>query len=198
MDVVGLPSGCKGKTFFAYRRPGYRMGQARAHPGVGCHRRFPMNTSNIGGDLNTLLKPTVWLLGLLVSVASMSADAQRKYVPETASAAPFSQGVVVGNTLYVSGTLGLDPKTGQAVAETKLEIAKMMDTVKGIVEASGFNMDDLVSVQVFCTDLSLFDSFNEIYRTYFRGRLPARAFVGTDKLLRGAHFELMAIAVKDK
>ena len=148
--------------------------------------------------MNRLFKPAILLVGLLLSVASMSAEAQRKYIPETASAAPFSQGVVVGNTLYVSGTLGLDPKTGQAYAETKLEIARMMDIVKQIVESAGFTMDDVVSVQVFCTDLTLFDAFNEIYRTYFHGRLPARAFIGTDKLLRGAHFEVMAVAVKEK
>jgi 2-iminobutanoate/2-iminopropanoate deaminase len=64
------------------------------------------------------------------------------------------------------------------------------------IESAGLKMNDLVSVQVFCTDLSLFDTFNEIYRTYFNGNFPARAFLGADKLLRGAHFEVMGIAVK--
>ncbi|HTE41660.1 MAG TPA: RidA family protein, partial [Steroidobacteraceae bacterium] len=53
-------------------------------------------------------------------------------------------------------------------------------------------------VQIFCTDLHLYDSFNEIYRTYFKGRLLARAFLGANALLRGAHFEIMVIEVKDK
>jgi len=150
----------------------------------------------MGGHLNALSKLTMVAVGCVLSVAAMSADAQRKYIPETASAAPFSQGVMVGNTLYVSGTLGLDPKTGQAPAESKVEIKLVMEAVKQIVESSGYKMDDLVTVQIFCTDLTLYDSFNEIYRTYFHGRLPARAFVGTDKLLRGAHFEVMGVAVK--
>lgn len=134
--------------------------------------------------------------GVLVSIASLSAETGRKYIPEKAGAAPFSQGVIVGNTLYVSGMLGLDPKTGQAPADPKVEIKIVMDGVKQVVEAAGYKMDDLVSVQIFCTDLALYDAFNEIYRTYFTGRFPARAFLGTDKLLRGAHFEVMAIAAK--
>ena len=132
----------------------------------------------------------------LLVFLSGTAYADRKYIPEKPGSAPFSQGVIVGNTLYVAGTLGLDPKTGQAPADPKVEIKIAMDGVKQVVEAAGYKMDDLVSVQIFCTDLTLYDSFNEIYRTYFTGRFPARAFLGTDKLLRGAHFEVMAIAAK--
>ena len=56
-------------------------------------------------------------------------------------------------------------------------------------------MDDLVSVQVFCPDVSLFDKFNSAYRSYFGKEYPARAFVGSGPLLRGAHFEMLGIAV---
>jgi 2-iminobutanoate/2-iminopropanoate deaminase len=64
------------------------------------------------------------------------------------------------------------------------------------VEASGFKMEDLVSVQVFCTDLALYGTFNDIYSTYFHGHFPARAFIGVNKLVRGARFEVMGTAVK--
>lgn len=57
-------------------------------------------------------------------------------------------------------------------------------------------MDDLVSMQVFCPDLSLYDKFNEIYRTYFTRHFPARAFIGSGPLLRGARFEAQGIAGK--
>jgi 2-iminobutanoate/2-iminopropanoate deaminase len=57
-------------------------------------------------------------------------------------------------------------------------------------------MDDLVTVQVFCTDLSLFEKWNGVYRGYFGHDLPARAFIGAGSLLRGAHFEMQAIAVR--
>jgi 2-iminobutanoate/2-iminopropanoate deaminase len=59
-------------------------------------------------------------------------------------------------------------------------------------------MDDLVSVTVYCTDLQLFDSFNAIYRGYFHGHYPARAFIGVAALLRGAHFEVAGIATKPR
>jgi enamine deaminase RidA (YjgF/YER057c/UK114 family) len=57
-------------------------------------------------------------------------------------------------------------------------------------------MDDLVTVQVFCPDLSLYDKFNAIYRTYFSKNFPARAFLGSGPLLRGGHFEIVGIAIK--
>ena len=57
-------------------------------------------------------------------------------------------------------------------------------------------MDDLVSVTVYCTDLSLYDGFNAVYRGYFHGQYPARAFIGVNQLVRGAHFEIAGVAVK--
>jgi 2-iminobutanoate/2-iminopropanoate deaminase len=71
-----------------------------------------------------------------------------------------------------------------------------MEGVKHTVEAAGFKMDDLVSIQVYCTDLGLYGAFNDIYRSYFHAHFPARAFIGVDKLVRGAHFEVMGTAVK--
>jgi 2-iminobutanoate/2-iminopropanoate deaminase len=57
-------------------------------------------------------------------------------------------------------------------------------------------MDDIVSAQVFCSDVALYDKFNGVYRTYYKKDFPARAFLGSGKLLRDAHFEMQAIAVK--
>jgi 2-iminobutanoate/2-iminopropanoate deaminase len=126
-----------------------------------------------------------------------AAEPARRYVgTQPDDKRPFSPGVVVGNTLYLAGTLGLDAKTGQPPADVKAEIKNALDSLQKTAEAAGYKMDDLVSVQVFCTDLTLFDTFNEVYRTYFHGHFPARAFLGTDKLLRNAHFEIMGIAVK--
>jgi len=116
--------------------------------------------------------------------------------PATASAAPFSAAVLAGKTLYVSGAIDLDPATGKLGA-TPEESAKLaLDAVQASVTAAGMTMDDLVWVQVFCTDLSYFPKFNTVYRTYFHGPLPARAFLGVDHLLGNAHFEVMGVAVK--
>jgi 2-iminobutanoate/2-iminopropanoate deaminase len=136
----------------------------------------------------------------LVGVSSQAADTGFTYlVPPKADArpaAPFSNGVMVGETLYVAGNIGIDAATGLAPANIDTETHLVMDAVKRTVEQAGLTMDDLVSVTVYCTDLGLFDSFNAIYRSYFHGQFPARAFIGVNKLLRGGHFEVAAIAVK--
>lgn len=138
--------------------------------------------------------------GLLLTFSLSAGAADRKYInnprPADAKALPFSDGVVVGNTLYIAGHIGLDPKTGQAAADAEEEARLVMDETKKTVEAAGFSMDDLVSVQIFCTDLKFYDTFNAVYKTYFHGDMPARAFIGTDKLLRNGRYEVMGIAVK--
>jgi 2-iminobutanoate/2-iminopropanoate deaminase len=73
-----------------------------------------------------------------------------------------------------------------------------MDAVKQTLSDGGLSMDDLVSVTVYCTDLSLYDSFNAVYRSYFHGPYPARAFIGINQLVRGAHFEIAGVAVKSR
>ena len=104
---------------------------------------------------------------------------------------PFSGSVMAGKTLYVSGT------TDGAVAGDTPEMSakRVLDNIKRTVEGGGLTMDDLVLVQVFCSDLANYQAFNTVYRTYFKGPMPARAFLGVDHLLGGARFEVMGIAV---
>jgi 2-iminobutanoate/2-iminopropanoate deaminase len=117
--------------------------------------------------------------------------------PEKIVQAPFSDGILAGNTLYLAGRIGLDPKTGKPPAEIEDEIKLMLDSLKGTLTQAGMTMDDLVYVQIACTDLSLFDKFNPIYKSYFTTKdFPAREFIGAGSLLRGGHFELQAIAVR--
>jgi reactive intermediate/imine deaminase len=123
----------------------------------------------------------------------------RKFInlPGRPIQAPFSDGVLVGNTLYLSGKIGVDPKTGQVPESLDQEIRLLLDATKATLVQAGMTMEDLVSVQVFCPDLSLYDQFNKIYSTYFAKDFPARAFVGSGPLLRGGHFEMQGIAVKE-
>ncbi len=110
---------------------------------------------------------------------------------------PFSDAILAGNTLYLAGRIGLDPKTGKAPEKIEDEIKLLLDGEKDVLAQAGMTMDDLVYVQIACTDLSLFEKFNPIYRSYFTTKdLPAREFIGAGALLRGGHFELQAIAVK--
>jgi reactive intermediate/imine deaminase len=104
--------------------------------------------------------------------------------------------VLSGDTLYVAGQIGIDTQTGNAPTDPGAEAHLVMDTVKRIVESAGLTMDDLASVTVYCTDLGLYDTFNAVYRTYFHGHYPARAFIGSGKLLRNGHFEVQGIAIK--
>jgi reactive intermediate/imine deaminase len=122
----------------------------------------------------------------------------RRYVnlPARPVEAPFSDAVLVDNTLYLAGRIGLDPKTGAPPPDLEQEIRLLLDGMKATLEAAGMTMDDLVSVQVFCPDLALYDRFNRVYRTYFGDHLPARAFIGSGPLLRGGHFESSAIAIR--
>ena|SRR5260370_288777 len=140
----------------------------------------------------------VTLLLLVFCVAAGAAD--RKYIVKPRAsdmkALPFSDGVLVGNTLYIAGHIGLDAKTGVPPASAEDEARMVMDGIKQTVELAGFAMDDVVSVQIFCTDLKLYDTFNGVYKSYFHGDYPARAFIGTDRLLRGGRYEVMGIAVK--
>lgn len=117
-------------------------------------------------------------------------------LPAKSVQAPFSDAILAGNTLYMAGRIGLDPKTGKPPEKIEDEIKLLMDGEKEVLAQAGMTMDDIVYVQVFCSDLTLFDKFNPIYKSYFTKDMPARAFIGAGSLLRGGHFELQAIAVK--
>jgi 2-iminobutanoate/2-iminopropanoate deaminase len=118
-------------------------------------------------------------------------------LPDDNPQLPFSGAILSGNTLYLSGRIGLDPKTGKAPADVDDEIKLLLDHVKATLVAAGMTMDNLVYVQIACTDLGLYDKFNAAYRSYFTTKdLPAREFIGAAALLRGGHFEIQAIAVR--
>lgn len=141
------------------------------------------------------------LMGIvLLMFCTIAGAADRKYIVKPRAsdmkALPFSDGVLVGNTLYIAGHIGLDPKSGNAPADAEQEARLVMDGVKQTVESAGLTMDDVVSVQVFCTDLKFYETFNNVYKTYFHGDYPARAFVGAASLLRGGRYEVLGVAVK--
>jgi 2-iminobutanoate/2-iminopropanoate deaminase len=111
---------------------------------------------------------------------------------------PFADAVLVdAKTLYLSGRIGLLP--GQFVVPESVEDEAhlLMQDVARVLALAGMKMSDLVQLQIFCSDVSLWQRFNAVYRTYFDDQLPARAFLGSGALLFGARFELIGIAVKD-
>ena len=109
---------------------------------------------------------------------------------------PFSDAALVGDTLYISGKGGVLPGTRTVPEDPKEEARLLMEDFKTTLERVDMTMDDLVYVTVYCTDLSLYSDFNEVYRSYFSKDFPPRAFLGSAPLLFGMRFEMQGIAVR--
>ena len=138
------------------------------------------------------------VLGVLVLGFGSAVAGERSYVRPSlpgGDGPPFSGAVRVGDTLYLSGDIGLD-EDRKVPATAKEEARLLLDSIEATLKAAGYTMDDLVTVTVYCSDVKHYGDFNEVYRTYFKKEFPARAFVGSGALLFDARFELQAIAVK--
>ncbi|HMG02034.1 MAG TPA: Rid family hydrolase [Edaphobacter sp.] len=113
-------------------------------------------------------------------------------------ALPFSDAVLVdGKTLYLSGRIGLILGTTTVPETAEEEAHLVMQDFQRVLAMAGMTLENLVSVQIFASDVSLWERFNVVYRGYFTGKLPARAFLGSGTLLFGARFELQGVAAKD-
>ena len=134
---------------------------------------------------------------ITIGVADLAAQ-ERTYIngrsASDENATPFSGAVLVGNTLYLSGSLGLE--RGQVPEDPADEARNVMNAIKRNVEAAGMTMDDIVYMQIFCSDVAHYQAFNAVYRTFFTKEFPARAFIGAGTLLFNARFEVQGIAVK--
>lgn len=138
------------------------------------------------------------LATLAVVQGYQTGDGRRYFAPRTkadAALPPFSGAVLANHTLYLAGELGTDannklPDTPEAEAKA------VLDKIQARLKSAGMTMDDLVSVQIFCSDVRHYAAFNEVYRGYFSKEYPARAFIGSGGLLFGARFEVMGTAVK--
>jgi reactive intermediate/imine deaminase len=106
----------------------------------------------------------------------------------------YSQAVRVGNTIWVSGQIPLDPATKELVTGgIDAQVRRVLENLKAIVAAAGASLDDVVKATVFLTDLSHFALVNKIMAEYFREPYPARAAVGVAALPRGAEIEVECI-----
>jgi 2-iminobutanoate/2-iminopropanoate deaminase len=122
----------------------------------------------------------------------------RRYInlPSRKSPLPFSDAVLVGDTLYLSGRIGIDPATGVVPDDIDQELGLLFDGFAAVLSEADMNMDDLVWVQVFAPDISLWERFNVAYLKRFAKELPARAFIGSGPLLIGGRFEMLGVAVR--
>ncbi|MFZ0418911.1 MAG: Rid family hydrolase [Candidatus Sulfotelmatobacter sp.] len=117
-------------------------------------------------------------------------------LPNRPANLPFSDAVLLDHTLYISGRIGIDPATGLVPPEVDQELRILFDDFAAVLNAAGMTWDELVWVQIFSPDLTLWERFNAEYGKHFRGELPARAFLGSAPLLRNGRFEMMGIAVR--
>lgn len=110
---------------------------------------------------------------------------------------PYSQGMIAGDFIFVSGQLPIDPATGAFPGDDIKVLAKQsMENVKAVLEASGSSMDKVVKTTIFLKSLSDFAAVNEVYASYFSTTFPARSCFEVASLPKGAKLEIEAIAVK--
>jgi 2-iminobutanoate/2-iminopropanoate deaminase len=116
--------------------------------------------------------------------------------PAPFQGAPYSQAIVAGDLVFVSGQLGVDPASGQLVEGGIAEqTARVMENVKAILEAAGSGLDRLVKTTIFLADLGDFQALNEVYAGYVGSEPPARATFQVAALPSGALVEIEAIAL---
>lgn len=107
---------------------------------------------------------------------------------------PYSQGIIVGDFVYTSGQIPINPATGVMETDIKVATKQSMENVKAILEAAGTSLEKVVKTSIFLKDLNDFAIVNEIYGTYFTENPPARSCVQVAKLPKDAVIEIEAIA----
>ena len=112
-----------------------------------------------------------------------------------AAIGPYSQAVVAGGLLFCSGQIPLDPVSGELVSGTvEQETGRVMENLRGVLEAAGTDFDHLVKITIYLTDMADFAAVNQVYGQYFSAIKPARATVAVAALPRGARVEIEAVA----
>jgi 2-iminobutanoate/2-iminopropanoate deaminase len=113
-----------------------------------------------------------------------------------AAIGPYSQGVRVGSTIYYSGQIPLDPKTGQVVSGgIDVQVRRVMENISGLLKAEGLGFENIVKTTIFLADIGDFQTVNEIYGGYFKQAPPARSTVQAGALPKNARIEIEVIAV---
>lgn len=127
--------------------------------------------------------------GALLAASAAAQHRRAVNPPGTPQGLPFSNGIQAGNTLYVAGT------QSNARGDIKAETRGALENIRKIVEAAGFSMADVVSVNVYLADVKDFAAMNEVYKTFFPDPKPTRTTVQVAGLVNGARIEISAIAV---
>jgi len=115
-----------------------------------------------------------------------------------AAIGPYSQAIRAGNTVYLSGQLGIDPKTGRLVdGGVEAQTRQALENIKAVLFAAELNLTSVVKAEVYLTDMNDFAKVNEVYSTYFTPPYPARVCVAVKQLPKDGKVEIAVVAVKD-
>lgn len=109
---------------------------------------------------------------------------------------PYSQAIMVGDFIYTSGQIPINPKTGIMETDIKLATKQSMENIKAILEEVGTSLENVIKTTIFLKDLNDFNVVNEVYATYFNENNPARSCVEVAKLPKDAVIEIEAIAIR--
>jgi 2-iminobutanoate/2-iminopropanoate deaminase len=139
-------------------------------------------------------KSSILLLGFCLAVSAFAASKKAIQPKDFPTGRPFSPGILIDGTLYIAGQTGSDLKTGQIPEEFEAEVKQCFENIGLILKEAGMSFDNAVAVQVYLTDMSLFQRMNNVYTTYFKEPRPARTTVGVAKLVGTAHIEVTVTA----
>lgn len=135
-------------------------------------------------------------LALLLAPTLSAADKKAVVPAGIAVGGPYTPGIIAGDTLYVAGQVGRIPGTNNYPASFEDEVKYTLDNVGAILKEAGYSFDDAVAVQVYITDIELFQRMNAVYMKYFPEPRPARTTVGIAKLVGPARIEITVTAYK--
>lgn len=107
---------------------------------------------------------------------------------------PYSQAVVDGDVIYASGQIPVDPATGEMKSDVPEAARQSLTNLKNLLEAAGSDLENVIKVMIFITDMSKFGELNEVYAEFFSNHRPARSCVEVSALPKGAVLEIEAIA----
>lgn len=135
---------------------------------------------------------------VLLAAAALAAAGEKKVIQpkEFATGRPFSPGILADGTLYVAGQTGTDLKTGKRPDEFEDEVKTTLNNIGIILKEAKMDFSDVVAVQVYLTDMELFNRMNAVYTTYFKDPRPARTTVGVAKLVGTSRIEITVTARK--
>ncbi len=145
------------------------------------------------------MKNIIAVLLLIIIFAGCSSQRKVREIissPDAPAAiGPYSQAVRVGDRLYLSGQLGLDPATGKIAGQNfETQARQALENQKIILETAGFSLKDVVQCQVFVTDINNYPKFNTIYKEYFLQDFPARAVLEVSRIPADGLIEIMMVA----